>query len=140
MQMYVFRLQFEKQFSDQIVEMKREREEEIRKMNQQWQHRVEELQTQVRHTDSFLRPIKHTVHTFSIIFLSLSVMQLEERRALSEKMEGERERRYGNGEMERMKQEIQKTRDMNGTLRSQLHSTIQEKERLIRQQLQVCIH
>ncbi|XP_016351311.1 protein FAM184B-like [Sinocyclocheilus anshuiensis] len=102
------RLQFEKQFSDQIVEMKREREEEIRKMNQQWQHRVEELQT-----------------------------QLEERRALSEKMEGERERRYGNGEMERMKQEIQKTRDMNSTLRSQLHSTIQEKERLMRQQLQV---
>ncbi|XP_043094218.1 protein FAM184B isoform X2 [Puntigrus tetrazona] len=102
------RLQFEKQFSDQIVELKREREEEIRKMNQQWQHRVEELQT-----------------------------QLEERRALSEKMEGERERRYGNGEMDRMKQEIQKTRDMNSTLRSQLHSTIQEKERLMRQQLQV---
>ncbi|XP_059409972.1 protein FAM184B isoform X2 [Carassius carassius] len=102
------RLQFEKQFSDQIVEMKREREEEIRKKNQQWQHRVDELQT-----------------------------QLEERRALSEKMEGERERRYGNGEMERMKQEIQKTRDMNSTLRSQLHSTIQEKERLMRKQLQV---
>ncbi len=69
--MFVFRLQFEKQFSDQIVEMKREREEEIRKMNQQWQHRVEELQIQVTHTDSFLRPIKHTVHTLSIIFLSL---------------------------------------------------------------------
>ncbi|XP_067297793.1 protein FAM184B isoform X2 [Pseudorasbora parva] len=102
------RLQFEKQFSDQIVELKREREEEIRKMNQQWQHRVEELQT-----------------------------QLEERRALSEKLDGERERRYSNGEMERMKQEIQKTRDMNSSLRSQLHSTIQEKERLIRQQLQV---
>ncbi|XP_077059584.1 protein FAM184B isoform X3 [Siphateles boraxobius] len=102
------RLQFEKQFSDQIVELKREREEEIRKLNQQWQHRVEELQT-----------------------------QLEERRALSEKLEGERERRYANGEMERMKQEIQKTRDMNSSLRSQLHSTIQEKERLIRQQLQV---
>ncbi|XP_042571901.1 protein FAM184B-like isoform X2 [Cyprinus carpio] len=102
------RLQFEKQFSDQIVELEREREEEIRKMNQQWQHRVEELQT-----------------------------QLEERRALSEKMEGERERRYGNGEMERMKQEIQKTRDMNSSLRSQLHSTIQEKERLMRQKLQV---
>ncbi|XP_051757599.1 protein FAM184B [Ctenopharyngodon idella] len=102
------RLQFEKQFSDQIVELKREREEEIRNMNQQWQHRVEELQT-----------------------------QLEERRALSEKLEGERERRYGNGEMERMKQEIQKTRDMNSSLRSQLHSTIQEKERLMRQHLQV---
>ncbi|KTF88757.1 hypothetical protein cypCar_00019839 [Cyprinus carpio] len=102
------RLQFEKQFSDQIVELEREREEEIRKMDQQWQHRVEELQT-----------------------------QLEERRALSEKMEGERERRYGNGEMERMKQEIQKTRDMNSSLRSQLHSTIQEKERLMRQKLQV---
>ncbi|KAK7166383.1 hypothetical protein R3I93_006220 [Phoxinus phoxinus] len=102
------RLQFEKQFSDQIVELKREREEETRKLNQQWQHRVEELQT-----------------------------QLEERRTLSEKLEGERERRYANGEMERMKQEIQKTRDMNSSLRSQLHSTIQEKERLIRQQLQV---
>lgn len=102
------RLQFEKQFSDQIMELKREKEEEIRKMNQQWQHRVEELQT-----------------------------QLEERRVLSEKIEGERERRYGNGEMERMKQEIQKTRDMNSSLRAQLHSTIQEKERLMRQQLQV---
>ncbi|XP_016145042.1 protein FAM184B isoform X2 [Sinocyclocheilus grahami] len=100
------RLQFEKQFSDQIMELKREREEEIRKMNQQWQHRVEELQT-----------------------------QLEERRALSEKMEGER--RYGNGEIKQMKQEIQKTRDTNSSLRSQLHSTIQEKERLMRQQLQV---
>ncbi|XP_052409817.1 protein FAM184B-like [Carassius gibelio] len=102
------RLQFEKQFSDQIVELKREREEEIRKTNQQWQHRVEELQT-----------------------------QLEERRALSEKMEGERERRYGDGEMERMKQEIQKTRDMNSSLRSQLHSIIEEKDRLMKQQLQV---
>jgi len=65
---------------------------------------------------------------------------LEERRALSEKLDGEREKRYANGEMERMKQEIQKTRDMNSSLRSQLHSTIQEKERLIRQQLQVRIH
>jgi len=33
----VCRLQFEKQFSDQIVELKREREEEIRKLNQQWE-------------------------------------------------------------------------------------------------------
>ncbi|XP_057187653.1 protein FAM184B isoform X2 [Triplophysa rosa] len=102
------RLQFEKQFSDQVLELKREREEEFRKMNQQWQRRVEELQT-----------------------------ELEERRAHSEKMEGERDRRYGNGEMERMKQEIQKTRDMNSTLRAQLHSIIQEKEKLMRQQLQV---
>ncbi|TRY81489.1 hypothetical protein DNTS_033318 [Danionella cerebrum] len=102
------RLQFEKQFSDQMVELKRERDEEMRKMNQQWQQRVEELQT-----------------------------QLEEWRALSEKMDEERERRYGNGEMERMKLEIQKTRDMNSSLRAQLHSTIQEKERLMRQHLQV---
>lgn len=51
----VCRLQFEKQFSDQIVELKREREEETRKLNQQWQHRVEELQTQVTHNASFLR-------------------------------------------------------------------------------------
>lgn len=137
--MYVCRLQFEKQFSDQIVEMKREREEEIRKINQQWQHRIEELQTQVTHTLSFLRPIIHTVHSVSCNFFYLHV-QLEEKRALSEKMEVERERRYGNGEMERMKQEIQKTRDMNSTLRAQLHSTIQEKERLMRQQLQVRIH
>ncbi|XP_051558302.1 protein FAM184B-like [Myxocyprinus asiaticus] len=102
------RLQFEKQFSDQVAELKREREEEVKKINQQWQHRVEELQT-----------------------------QLEDRRVLSEKMEGERERRYSDGEMERVKQEIQKTRDMNSSLRAQLHSTIQEKERLMRQQLQV---
>ncbi|XP_051994081.1 protein FAM184B-like [Xyrauchen texanus] len=102
------RLQFEKQFSDQVAELKREREEEVRKINQQWQRRVEELET-----------------------------QLEERRVLSEKMEEEWERRYSNGEMERMKQEIQKTRDMNSSLRAQLHSTIQEKERLMRRQLQV---
>ncbi|XP_051982283.1 protein FAM184B-like [Xyrauchen texanus] len=102
------RLQFEKQFSDQVAELKREREEEVKKINQQWQQRVEELQT-----------------------------RLEERRVLSEKMEGERERHYSNGEMERMKQEIQKTRDMNSSLRAQLHSTVQEKERLMRQQLQV---
>ncbi len=76
--MYVCRLQFEKQFSDQIVELKREREEEIRKMNQQWQHRIEELQTQVTYTDSFLRPIIHTAHTISIIFLSLCVVGGEE--------------------------------------------------------------
>lgn len=101
------RLQFEKQFSDQVLELKREKEEEFRKMNQQWQHRVEELQTEL------------------------------ERRALSEKMEGERDRHYSNGEMERMKQEIQKTRDMNSSLRAQLHSIIQEKERVMRQQLQV---
>ncbi|XP_073720433.1 protein FAM184B isoform X1 [Misgurnus anguillicaudatus] len=102
------RLQFEKQFSDQVKELKREREEEIRKMNQQWQHKVEELQT-----------------------------ALEERRAHAEKIEGERDRQYSNGEIERMKQEIQKTRDMNTTLRAQLHSTIQEKERMMRHQLQV---
>ncbi len=87
--MFVFRLQFEKQFSDQIVEMKREREEEIRKMNQQWQHRVEELQTQVTHTDSLLRPIKHTVHTLSIIF-SLCVVVGGEESTLRE--DGKRER------------------------------------------------
>ncbi|KAL7841911.1 hypothetical protein SRHO_G00256020 [Serrasalmus rhombeus] len=105
------RLQFEKHFSDHVADLQKEREKEIRDINLHWQLRVQELQT-----------------------------QLEERSALSERstQDGERERCYGNGEMERMKLEIQKTREMNSSLRAQLHSTIQEKERLMKkQQLQV---
>ncbi|XP_060772834.1 protein FAM184B isoform X1 [Neoarius graeffei] len=41
------RLQFEKHFSDHVAELQKEREKEIRDINVHWQHRVEELQTQV---------------------------------------------------------------------------------------------
>ncbi|KAI4879844.1 hypothetical protein NFI96_027526 [Prochilodus magdalenae] len=105
------RLQFEKHFSDHVADLQKEREKETRDITHHWQRRVQELQT-----------------------------QLEEKRALSEKNKEDREREhcYGNGEMERMKLEIQKTREMNSSLRAQLHSTIQEKERMMKkQQLQV---
>ncbi|XP_026872353.2 protein FAM184B isoform X2 [Electrophorus electricus] len=105
------RLQFEKNFSDHVADVQKEREKEIKDLNHHWQHRLEELQT-----------------------------QLEENRTLSERGTGERGRDSspGNGEMERMKLEIQKTRDMNRSLRVQLHCTVQEKERLMKkQQLQV---
>ncbi|XP_026798807.1 protein FAM184B isoform X3 [Pangasianodon hypophthalmus] len=41
------RLQFEKHFSDHVADLQKEREKEIRDINVHWQHRVEELQTQV---------------------------------------------------------------------------------------------
>ncbi|XP_030644187.1 protein FAM184B [Chanos chanos] len=103
--------QFEQRLSDHVAELQREREEEIREITQHWQLRIQELQT-----------------------------QLEERKVLSVKNDGEREKeeRLGSAEMDRMKQEIQRTRELNSTLRAQLHATIQEKERLMKkQQLQV---
>ncbi|XP_062376521.1 protein FAM184B [Sardina pilchardus] len=103
------RVQYEQRFAEKhrsaVCELQRERETEIREITQRWQSRVEELQT-----------------------------QLEERRRDSGPSEGSREARAGEGEMDRMKLEIQKTRELNSTLRAQLHNTIQEKERLMRRQ------
>ncbi|XP_076150172.1 protein FAM184B [Alosa pseudoharengus] len=103
------RVQYEQRFAEKhrsaVCELQRERETEIREITQRWQSRVEELQT-----------------------------QLEERRRDSGPSEGSREACAGEGEMDRMKQEIQKTRELNSTLRAQLHNTIQEKERLMRRQ------
>ncbi|XP_063075649.1 protein FAM184B isoform X2 [Engraulis encrasicolus] len=103
------RVQYEQRFAEKhrsaVCELQREREAEIREITQHWQSRVEELQT-----------------------------QLEERRRDSGSSEGVREEWKGDAEMDRMKQEIQKTRELNSTLRAQLHNTIQEKERLMRRQ------
>ncbi|XP_041950078.1 protein FAM184B isoform X1 [Alosa sapidissima] len=103
------RVQYEQRFAEKhrsaVCELQRERETEIREITQRWQSRVEELQT-----------------------------QLEERRRDSGPSESSREACAGEGEMDRMKQEIQKTRELNSTLRAQLHNTIQEKERLMRRQ------
>lgn len=51
---YLFRLQFEKHFSDHVADIQKEREKEIRDINVHWQHRVEELQKQVTHAHSCL--------------------------------------------------------------------------------------
>lgn len=50
----LFRLQFEKHFSDHVADLQKEREKEIRDINVHWQHRVEELQTQVTHSHTQL--------------------------------------------------------------------------------------
>ncbi|KAB5518471.1 hypothetical protein PHYPO_G00166350 [Pangasianodon hypophthalmus] len=105
------RLQFEKHFSDHVADLQKEREKEIRDINVHWQHRVEELQT-----------------------------QLEEKKVLFQRSKEERDREdcHNDEEMERMKLEIQKTIEMNSSLSAQLYATIQEKEKLIKkQQLQV---
>ncbi|KAF4071543.1 hypothetical protein AMELA_G00274530 [Ameiurus melas] len=105
------RLQFEKHFSDHVADLQKEREKEIRDINVHWQHRVEDLQT-----------------------------QLEEKKVLFQRSKEERDKEdcHGNDEMKRMKLEIQKTIEMNSSLSAQLYATIQEKEKLIKkQQLQV---
>ncbi|XP_053475052.1 protein FAM184B isoform X2 [Ictalurus furcatus] len=105
------RLQFEKHFSDHVADLQKEREKEIRDINVHWQHRVEELQT-----------------------------QLDEKKVLFQRSKEERDKEdcSGNDEMKRMKLEIQKTIEMNSSLSAQLYATIQEKEKLIKkQQLQV---
>lgn len=94
-----------------MAELQKEREKELAELNQQWQERVKELQS---HLDE-----KGALYSWS----------QEER---------EREEHHANGEMRRMKLEIQKTRETNSSLRAQLHTTVQEKERLMqKQQLQV---
>ncbi|XP_027030231.2 protein FAM184B isoform X1 [Tachysurus fulvidraco] len=97
------RLQFEKQLSDHVADLQKEREKEIRDINLLWQHKVEELQT-----------------------------QLEERKALFQRNNEERDMEdcHVNEEMERMKLEIQKTIEMNNSLTAQLYATIQDKQQL----------
>ncbi|KAK2865665.1 hypothetical protein Q7C36_001721 [Tachysurus vachellii] len=97
------RLQFEKQLSDHVADLQKEREKEIRDINLHWQHKVEELQT-----------------------------QLEERKALFQRNNEERDMEdcHVNEEMERMKLEIQKTIEMNNSLTAQLYATIQDKQQL----------
>ncbi|XP_062864671.1 protein FAM184B isoform X2 [Trichomycterus rosablanca] len=101
------RLQLEKHFSDHLADLQKDRERELGDVNLRWRERVEELES-----------------------------QLEEKRALFSKSQEERERddHHANGEMRRMKLEIQKTRETNSSLRAQLHATIQEKERLMKKQ------
>ncbi|KAK3507438.1 hypothetical protein QTP70_020628 [Hemibagrus guttatus] len=97
------RLQFEKHLPDHVAELQKEREKEIRDINLHWQHKVEELQTQV-----------------------------EGKKALFQRNNEERDSEdcHGNEEMERMKMEIQKTIEMNSSLTAQFYATIQEKQQL----------
>ncbi|KAK3523144.1 hypothetical protein QTP86_020197 [Hemibagrus guttatus] len=96
-------LQFEKHLPDHVAELQKEREKEIRDINLHWQHKVEELQTQV-----------------------------EGKKALFQRNNEERDSEdcHGNEEMERMKMEIQKTIEMNSSLTAQFYATIQEKQQL----------